>query len=253
MKKNNIILWIGSFIISFLAIYFSNLFSDEYPVSGTIGIEGKKVTYMFERVHYGKERVNTSIRTDINEIIGYLKWHIEGRGIIDSLELKRNELFLVGQLPPLNPEQKIEYYVDLIYKNKLYRLPTVDKVNLINYGKIPGPLNVLEYLLNYLIIILSVRIGLECLGNNKLVKKFGVILLIILLTLIALINPLYLTYKYGFMNHIIPPIGKLFNLYDLLTFFIWLGTLIHVFRSNSSKKIPIVTAFITVILFTFFR
>ena len=51
MEKNNIILWIASLVITFLGIYLSNLVDKDYPVTGTFGIEGQKVSYRFEKVH----------------------------------------------------------------------------------------------------------------------------------------------------------------------------------------------------------
>jgi hypothetical protein len=50
MKKNNIVLWIAAFVITFLTIYLSNLLDNDYPLSGTFGIDGKKFHTDLKRV-----------------------------------------------------------------------------------------------------------------------------------------------------------------------------------------------------------
>ena len=68
MKKNRIILWAASLIITFLTIYLSNLLDKNYPITGTFGIEGKKLSYLFEKVHYGSEDISILIRTDADDL-----------------------------------------------------------------------------------------------------------------------------------------------------------------------------------------
>ena len=91
-------------------------------------------------------------------------------------------------------------------------MPDNQKVTLTFFGKIPVAINILEFLLLYLGLILAVRTGLEYFNNGKNSKKLGVFTVVFFLTLIALINPLYLTYKYGFINTSIPPINKTFSM-----------------------------------------
>jgi hypothetical protein len=42
--KNEIILWLSSLIIVFIIGYIKNVTDKDYPVTGTFGIEGKKVS-----------------------------------------------------------------------------------------------------------------------------------------------------------------------------------------------------------------
>jgi hypothetical protein len=253
MKKEIVILWFASFIILFLAVYTSILIDKDYPITSTFGIEGKKVSYRFEKVHFGKDDYKIIIRTDVNDLAGKLFWKSKADTIWQSKKLDKAALILYGNIPALIPEQKISYYVELYHIDKKYVLPDNQKVSLTFFGKIPLAINILEYLLLYLGLILAVRTGLEFFNGGKKSKKFGVLTLILFLPLIALINPLYLTYKYGFFNSSIPPISRLFLCSDLTIFVLWTVTVITIFKSNKFNLLPLVSAILTLIIVVFFR
>lgn len=253
MKKEIIILWLASFVIVFLAVYISNIIDEDYPITSTFGIEGRKVSYRFEKVNYGNDDYKVIIRTDVVELTGKLFWKSNADSNWQSKELKKSDLILSENIPALNPAEKINYYIELIHKDKKYVLPDNQKVTLTFFGEIPIFINVLEHLLLYLGLILVVRTGLEFFNDGAKSKKFGFLTLILFLPHIALINPLYLTYKYGFINSSIPPISKLFLLSDIVIFIIWIGTMITIFVSDKFKFLPLVSAILILIIFVLFR
>jgi len=253
MKKNIIILWLASFVIVFLAVYISNIIDEDYPITSTFGIEGKKVSYRLEKVHYGNEDCKVIIRSDVAELTGKLFWKSEADSNWQSKEFKKSDLILSENIPALKPTEKINYYIELIHKDKKYVLPDNQKVTLTFFGNIPAFINVLEHLLLYLGLVFTVRTGLEFFNNGAKSKKFGFLTLILFLPNIALINPLYLTYKYGFINSSIPPVNKLFLLSDIVIFIIWIGTIITIFVSEKFKFLPLVSAILILITYILFR
>ena len=248
MKKNNIVLWIVSFVITFLTIYLSNLLDKNYPITGTFGIDGKKISYRFEKVHYGKEDFNIVIRTDVDDVSGNLFWKNKSDKICSSSELNKYGLSLQGKFKSLKPLRTIQYFVELNYKDKKYLLPDNQKVDLTFYGKIPPALNVIQFLMLYLGLLLAVRTGLEYFNNSEKSKKFGVLVVIVFLTLTALVNPLYLTYKFGYMNSIIPAINNLFPASYLVITLLWIVSLIIMFRFKKLKDTSLVSAMNTIII-----
>ena len=186
MKKETIILWLVSFVIVFLTVYISNIIDKDYPITSTFGIEGKKVSYRFEKVHFGKEDYNIIIRTDIPELAGKLFWKSEVDTNWHSKELKKSELILSETIPSLRPAKKVDYYIELYYNDKKHVIPESQKVSLTFFGKIPIAANYLKYLILYMGLVLAVRTGLEFFNNGVKAKKFGVFTLILFLTLIAL-------------------------------------------------------------------
>ncbi|RPI64703.1 MAG: hypothetical protein EHM44_02810 [Ignavibacteriales bacterium] len=253
MKKNNIILWIAAFVITFLTIYLSNLLDSDYPLSGTFGIDGKKISYRFEKSHYGNDDFNTIIRTDVNELTGKIFWKSDEDTIWQSVQMEKSNMLLSASIPSLKPEKKLIYFAELHHNDKKYILPDNQKVELTFFGKIPIVINVLEHLLFYIGLIFVVRTGLEYFNDGKNSKKFGVLASIVFLTLIALINPLFLTYKYGFMNSSIPPISRLFLLSDFSIFFLWIVTSVLIFRSEKFKILPLLSAILTIAIVILFR
>lgn len=250
MKKNQIILWIASLIITFLTVYLSNLLDKNYPITSTFGIEGKKVSYRFEQIHYGKDSVNVIIRTDVDDLRGNLIWKSEIDSSWQSSELENSELSLVGKLEALKPFKSYKYFVELHYKNKTYVLPANQKVNLLFYGKIPSMANFLKYFLLYLGLFLAVRTGLEYFNDSKKSKTFALLVVIIFTTLTVLINPLYLTYKFGYINSSVPSIDKLFPLGNIVMTILWILSLVVLFRKPKLKIVSIVAAVLTIIIFS---
>ena len=253
MKKEIIILWLASFVIVFLAVYISNILDEDYPITSTFGIEGKKVSYRFEKVHYGNGDYNVIIRTDVADLAGKLFWKGETDSDWQSKEFKKSDMILSGSIPALEPTEKINYYIELYHRDKKYFLPDNQKVTLTYFGKIPLFINVIEHFLLYLGLVLAVRTGLEFFNNGAKTKKFGFLTLILFLPHIVLINPLYLTYKYGFINSSIPPISKLFLLSDIGIFIIWIGTMITIFVSDKFKPLPLMSSILILIIYVLFR
>lgn len=248
MTKEKLILWIASLIITFLVIYSYNLFNKDYPTTGTFGIEGEKVSYRFEKVHYGIDSVETIIRTDVKGLSGKLFWKSEKDSIWNSNNLKESDLILSAQMPALKPGQKLRYFIELNYKNKKYLLPDNRKVEMIFFGKIPSTVSSLQFIFFNLGLLLVIRTGLEFFNKSEKIKKFELFISVIFLTLIALINPLYITYKYGFINSSVPDVTKLFPVKELSITALWIITTIITFNIKRYKVIPLISAIITIFI-----
>ncbi len=248
MTKEKLILWIASFILTFLVVYSNNLFDKNYPITGTFGIEGKKVSYRFEKVHYGYDSTKTIIRTDLEGLSGKLFWKAENDSIWKNNNLNESALILSAKLPPLKPDQTLKYYIEINYKNKKYLLPDNRKVEMTFFGKIPQTVNYLRFIFFNLGLLLVIRVGLEYFNEKEKIKKFEFFISVIFLTLVVLINPLYITYKHGFINTSIPDITKLFPTKELSITALWIITTIITFNIKRYKIVPLISAIITVLI-----
>ena len=99
MKNKFVILWLASLIIVFLASYISNIFDADYPITSTIGIEGKKVSYRFEKISFGKDDYKFILRTDIKDLDGKLFWKSKSDTIWHHEQLIKSNLVLTGNIP----------------------------------------------------------------------------------------------------------------------------------------------------------
>lgn len=251
MKKQSLILWIGSIVIVFVISYLNKITSAEYPVTGTIGIEGKKVSYRFQKINYGNNDYTFEIRTDLDSLEGKYYYKNPNSEVWQSEHLKSKRFLLVGTLPKQKPETSLEYYAELNAKDRALVIPDSKKVTITFFGKIPIVIDVLQFILMYAGLMLAVRAGLESFNNNITTKKIAVMFLIIFLTLNALINPLYLTYKYGFINNTIPSIERLFDPAVFMIFILWIVTTILLFTRPKLKYTSLVSAVLTLLIFYF--
>ncbi len=236
-------------VIVFLAGYISQITDKNYPISATFGIEGKKVSYRFEKIHYGKNDFQVIIRSDITNLNGNLLWKLANEKEWKSTALIDSNRVLIGKIPAQKPNEKILYYIDLQYKNQKYLIPSDRKIELTFFGKIPIVIDMLKFLLLYAGMILAVRTGLEYFNQNKSAKKFGVLTVINFLILTVLINPLYLTYKYGYMNTSIPTITNLFPLGMLILLLLWIVTVVLLFTSKRFTLTSIISGILSIIIF----
>lgn len=251
MNKQNLILWIGSIVVVFVISYLNKITSAEYPVTGTIGIEGKKVSYRFQKIIYGNDDYTFEIRTDLDSLKGKYYYKSQSSDVWQTKPLISKDFLLVGTLPYQKPETSLDYYAELNYKDSSILIPDNKFVNITYFGKIPIVIDVLRFILMYGGLVLAVRAGLESFSQNNKTKKFSVMFLIIFLTLNALIDPLYLTYKYGFINKTIPVIGRLFDPAKLMIFILWIITTVILFKGSKFKYTALVSAVLTLMIFFF--
>jgi len=252
MKKQSFILWISSIVIVFVISYINTITSDNYPITGTIGVEGKKVSYRFEKVYYGNGEYYFSVRSDFPDLTGKYFFKPKDDSVWTLRELVKDKFLLTGVLPKQKPEVILQYYAELIFNNKSINIPDNRIVQITYYGEIPIVVNLLQFFFLYGGLILAIRTGLESFNNNLKTKKFAVMFLIIFLTLNVLINPLYLSYKYGFINHSVPPIERLFSLSEILILLLWIITAIVLFNRPKFKYTSLSSAVITLIIFLLF-
>jgi hypothetical protein len=245
--KNEIILWLSSIVILFLIGYIKSVTDKDYPIAGTFGIEGKKVSYKLDKVSFDKTSYKNIIISDVEGITGILIW-IEGDEQKET-SFKTIERGLECEIPKLKPGQKIKYKVVINYKDLAFEIPEKDFVTLTFWGNIPSGVNVLTFILLYGGLMMSFRSMLELFNNNKNLKKYAVITCTFFLTLTSIIIPLRNSYKLGAINSYVPPIIDLIEPILLVILLLWIGGTILLFYKKYTKEVTILITVITVVLF----
>ena len=238
--KNQIILWLSSLVIFFLIGYVKNVTSQDYPITGTFGIEGRKVSYKLDRVSFDKTSYKNIIISDIKGVQGKLIW--SKNDLQYESEFKEIDRGLTVEIPNLKPGQQIKYKVILTHLDKRFEIPEKDFVTLTFWGNIPSPVNIINYILLYAGLLMSIRCVLELFDKNKNLKKFIVIVCIFFITLTILIHPLYNSYKFGAINKKIPNILELLEPFYLVIMLLWVIGAVIIFNK---KYVSIVTIFIS--------
>jgi hypothetical protein len=249
--KNEIILWISSIIIVFLIGYVKNVTDSYYPVTGTFGIEGKKVSYKLDKVCFDKTSYKNIILSDLEGIKGKLIWKTDSRQ--QEKEYQKIEKGLECDISRLKPGRKIEYKVVLIYGERSFKIPKDGFITLTFWGNIPSGAKVLTFIFLYSGLLLSIRCLLELFNKNKNLKKYAVLNCSLLLILNSIIIPLRNSYKLGAINNYVPNVIDLIDPALLLILFLWIAGTIFFFYKKHIHPVLILITLVTVILFFFFK
>jgi hypothetical protein len=236
--KQQLILWISSIILTFLIGYTKNVTDANYPVTGTFGIEGQKVSYKLDKVHYGIEPYKLIVLTELNGLKGKCIWKSNGKSMI--IPLTKDVINYSAEITSQTPRSKVDYKIILSYKDKVYEIPKDSNVKLTFYGKIPASVNFLHFILLYGGILFAIRAILEIFNDKKLIKKYSVITTSIFILLTAIINPLRSSYKLGAINNYIPSITEIIEPLLVVLLLIWITGSVMIFY----KRFVVVTAVI---------
>jgi len=247
--KNQIILWLSSLILVFLIGYIKNVTGKEYPITGTFGIEGKKVSYKLDKVSFDEKFYKNIIVSDIKGVRGNVIWL--KNNVQYENEFKEIDRGLDCEIPILKPGQKIKYKLILTFLNKQFEIPEKDFVTLTFWGSIPSPVSILHFFLLYGGLLMSIRSLLEVFNRNINLKKFSVITCALFIVSIMLITPLKNSYKLGAINHFVPNLNDLIEPALLLILFLWIVGSVFIFNKKYTTSVIITLAAVTVLLFFF--
>lgn len=247
--KETVILWLSSLVIVFLLSYFKSVFGDYYPITGTFSIEGQKITYKVDKVEYGNT-YKLLVRSDYE--------NLDGEVVITSdakrdyrIKLNKADKILFAEINKKVVGNNFSYSLSLTGNNKVYRIPKDGEINFTFFGKIPKMVEWLYLIFLYSGLVLMIRTGLEHFKTNRRTKNFLVLTSIVWLTFLMMINPLYLSYKYEYINKSIPPIQNLFPINFLIITTIWLAVTVFVFLKKNDKPVVLLMSIISLLIYLF--
>jgi hypothetical protein len=245
--KNQIILWLSSIVIVFIIGYIKNVTDEDYPITSTFGIEGKKVSYKLDKISYNKSSYKNVIISDIEGLKGKLIWIKDD--VIHEAAYKEIERGLECEIPRLQAGQNIKYKVILNYRDKFYEIPEQDYVTLTFWGNIPSPVNILDFIFLYGGLLMSIRCLLELFNKSMNLKKFSVMTCALFIGLVTIISPLKNSYKLGAINHFVPHLTDLIEPALILILFLWIVGSVFIFTKKYTTAVTILITSITVLLF----
>ncbi len=251
--KQSIILWLGAFIITFLSGYLQSLTSTGYPINGTVGIEGKKVTYKFEKVHHGDDNYKIIIFSEIPDLNGVVQWKQPGEeNVYNEINLKKeNGNFLAASIPGYPPSTKVEYRVKITHNNQTYFLPSENPVELTFFGEVSSQITTFCFLFLYGGLLLSTRTALEYFNEKRRtrIKMYTLFTIFAFFGYGLALYPIKRSYEMGNIGTRGLPISEIFGVGPFLLFAIWIIGMILIFNTQKPKIWALVTGIITLIIF----
>jgi hypothetical protein len=245
--KQNLILWIAAGIILFISAYFKTVTSDYYPLSGSFGIEGKKITFKFDRISREEKDYKLIVRNDHKKLTGFLDWRKEGDEWT-RVNLKNNTDVLTAFIPKHPAGTKIYYKVSLKHKDNTIVLPSGNPAVIEFRNKISSAANGLYYFFLFGGLLLSIRTGLEIFRSNDKVKALTVFTIIFFTLFAFIFSPLRNSYDAGFLEGQVPGPSELFVFRDISYFIIWIIGSAALFILKL-KYSPLLASLVVLILF----
>jgi len=247
--KQQLILWLSSIILAFFIGYTRNVTDENYPVTGTLGIDGQKVSYKLDRIHYGEKPHRLIILTGLLKIKGEFLYKTDAiETLLPLIEGKENYYV---DIPPLQPVSQIEYKIIIRYNNKSFEIPDGSYIKMIFAGYIPPSINILYFFLLYSGLLLAVRLVFELVNKKKLIKKYIVIATSVFIILTIIITPLRNSYKLGAINNYIPELTDIINPLLVLLVILWIAGSVLIFSKRPPELIVILLFTATLIIFFF--
>jgi hypothetical protein len=248
--KQSIILWAAAAIITFLAGFIQNRTSSEYPVSGTIGIEGREVSFHFRKVFRDKGDYVLLIRTDIENLKGIIKWRRRNENQAWQTDtLKYSNGNLSAAIPNQEALSEIEYRIFLNYNNREYFLPEYGIESVLFLGPVPLSINIHFYLTLFVGILLAIRAGLEYFNHKPRLRLYSIFALISFFSCAMIFAPVKKVYEMGAIGKSVPPINKIFEGWLLALIVIWIINLILVSYTKHPKKWVLIFSILTILIF----
>jgi hypothetical protein len=262
--KQNLILWLGTIIIVFLAGYMNSTTGPYYPVSGTIGLDGQPVTFKFDKIYRGNDGYVVNISTDVKNINASLIWRIVSENnninIVHAVRVKNSANWqktqmnysgniLTGKLPAGKPGEKISCRVELNYNGKQYYLPVDKPVTIELWGKVNSGILQIYYFLLFGGLILAVRTGLEVFKDKPKIGIYTVFTVIFFFLYSFCLVPLVKTYELNAINHSVPSVSQLLSLQSVSLLILWIVGMAAIFNFKKNRFIPLIISVLTLIIF----
>ena len=251
--KQSIILWTSAFVISFLFVFANRFISPEYPVTGSFGIDMKKVTYQLEKVYRGKDDYKIIIKTEIDSLNGSILWRVKESNTGWNIEpMKFFGDMLSGRIPHQLPSTLVEYKIKLLKDRKVYYLPPNGEISLKYLNSVPPSIMGFYYLTLYFALFFSVRTGLDYFNENQKIKKLAIFTIMIWIANVMVFNPVKHSYELSTrIGGTILPITDLFDIRHLIFLIIWIIGIILIFNLKNYKIWTAVISGATLLAFLF--
>jgi len=237
-------------VIVFLVGYVKSVTDSNYPVTGTFGIEGQKVSYKLDKVCFDKISYKNIIINDIKGITAKVLLIKDG----EQTEIPYKEIArgLEVEIPKLKPGEKIDYKLQISYKHQTYNIPESEYITLTFWGNIPSLVSILNFILMYGGLLMAIRCLLESTTKKSNLKKFIVITCALFITLVIIVYPLYNTYKLGAINNFVPPFYELVNPLLIIILGAWTISAILIFNNKFSIAATIFSTVVTFLIYFLF-
>lgn len=249
MKKHQtIILWVASFLVVFLVGYFNSVTSPFAPLSGTIGLQGHKLSYRFERKAVADTVTRVIFRSDNLKAEGFIRF-IAPHDTVAPVPLKKDNTTLTGFLPRFPIGSVVKYEAVIYAEGDTVVVPAKGFEGTTFFGKVPRQLSGTLVVLMIFGILFAMRATLETARPVKHLRRFTLIAGSCFFLYGIVLEPLVLSYKIGAVGHRIVQPQEIFSTLGISLALIWAVTSAFVFSKKFAEISLYAATGITILLF----
>ncbi|NOY77201.1 MAG: hypothetical protein GXO76_04960 [Calditrichaeota bacterium] len=158
--------WGLAIIITLFAAHYQRTTGPTYPITGTVSLDGMKISYYLHRSHGGVGDQPVEIQVPDTLVEGILEYrHYPTDESWTSEKLVRKGRRLVGTLPHQPPAGKLEYRVILKRGDVQISIPPKEAAVIRFKGMVPHAVLFPHIFFMFLAMLFSTRAGLEALFN----------------------------------------------------------------------------------------
>ncbi len=240
-KKQTAILWISAIILTYVFGYVHSVIDPNFPISGTIGIRGEKVTYKFDKIATNTGDYEIFIRTDLSGLTGF----VEYRDDLKKREWKKSEFIALvsgykAKLEALPFNQSYQYKVFLYDGENEIQIPANSLLKIKFIGEVPITISIFFYILLFGGMIFTVRVGIEYFSGRNNHKKLllSSVIFYFLFTFVA--APLTRLFEAGVYGSSSASLSEIFLFKDLFYFVFTCVGFLAIFNSRKSKLVGLI-------------
>lgn len=242
------IAWILAIIITITASIYQKKTGPTYPKKEKISVENFEYNFKLIRTHGGESNADIilNLPEDFNGKISYKKYSTNEEWT--TIDLNRKGDLLSAELPQQPPAGKLEYYLQIDYKNKSVFDNSKNPVVIRFKGDVPAYILIPHILFMFLAMLISTLAGIFAISKNPKQKKYGIITLLLLIIGGGILGPIVQKFAFGEYWTGVPFGWDLTDNKTLIALIFWIIAVI----ANIKKERPAFTIIAAIILIIIF-
>lgn len=237
-------------LITLSAAVYQRLTGPTYPLHGDYTLNHQALSYKLPRTHGGSGDQAVTVQVP-DSVQGELMWRqYPSKRQWNTVPLTRTGDQLTGYLPHQPPAGKLEYYLILRESAEAIRIPAGSESAIIRFkGQVPGVVLIPHIILMFLAMLLSNRAGLEVLANGTRLRSLTISTAATLVLGGLVLGPIIQFYAFGQFWTGFPVGHDLTDNKIAIAFLGWIPPLISAWKRAPKKRLVMVAALITFIIF----
>lgn len=249
-KTINLLLWLLSFVITFISAFYQRITGPTYPKRGEIAIANESIQYKLLRSHNSGKDYKIQIRNPEAKLSGKLvfkRYKTEDPWTEEKMLAEKG--LLTGNLPQQPPGGKLLYKIILSNSIEQATIPANEPVVIRFKGAVPAFILIPHIIIMFTAMLLSNRSGLEAMRKKSSASGYVIWTVILLLIGGMILGPLMQKYAFGMLWSGFPLGEDLTDTKTLIAMISWIAALIATRKRHPARFWILSAAFITLSIF----